>query len=410
MTTNAMTVRDGAKALVESIADDVQMALPANITLDRFKATFITAVNNNPEILDCDPTSIKTSLMKCATDNLVPDNREAALVPFNTRIKGPDGKDIWVKLCQYMPMVQGVRKRALELGGARISAEVVYKNDHFDAVLGDDPHIEHRAPALGTPRGEILGAYAIFKDDKGNIIHREIMDKTEIEASRSVSRAKDGPGWTKFYGEFARKTVVRRGSKSVPNIPDALRTIIERDDDYVDFDQQAALPRTRAQGRLDHNPMVPARQETMDPDTGEFTPSGSDDRQPPAASTASRSSGSKESGGADRSSANGDRPTSSAAEPSTGTDTGGEEVPYRLSAEEFATYHGSLARMTSSESVTKADAQHWKGTRSPKSKADRQLCTDILSGHQERVANKLAADDLNNSVDGWISALQAETK
>src|SRR5690606_5963950 len=142
---------------------------------------------------------------KAASDNLMPDNREAALVPFNTKVKDAKGKEEWKKLAQYMPMVQGIRKRALELGGARITAECVYENDHFDAVLGDNPHIEHKPAKLGQPRGEIIGSYAIFKDEQGNILHREIMAKEDVESTRKVSRSKDGPAWREFFGEMAKK-------------------------------------------------------------------------------------------------------------------------------------------------------------------------------------------------------------
>jgi recombination protein RecT len=278
---NAIAIRDDAKLIVEDIADDLRMALPATIPLDRFKATFITAVAHNPEILQCDVQSIKTSLMKAAADNLMPDNREAALVPFNTKVKGPNGKEEWKKLAQYMPMVSGIRKRALELGGARIHAECVYENDEFDAVLGDDPHISHKPAKFGKPRGEIIGAYAIFKDESGTILHRELMPKEDIESARKVSKSKDGPGWNNFYGEFARKTVVRRGAKSVPSISEKLRTIIERDDEYVDF-TQLEKPRT-----IDHNPLLEsnstAAMETTEPSKAETTTESSSAVATPAA-------------------------------------------------------------------------------------------------------------------------------
>ncbi len=272
---NAIAIRDDAKLIVDDIADDLRMALPATIPLDRFKATFITAVAHNPDILTCDVQSIKTALMKAASDNLMPDNREAALVPFNTKVTDPvTKKEEWKRLAQYMPMVQGIRKRALELSGARITAECVYENDHFDAVLGDDPHSEHKPAKLGQPRGNIIGVYAIFKDADGNVLHREIMSKEDVESTRKVSKSANGPAWNAFFSEMARKAAVRRGAKSVPALPDNLRTVIERDDEYVDFTQIAERPRT-----LEHNPLLDTKQiesnstapmERVDTSTGEI--------------------------------------------------------------------------------------------------------------------------------------------
>lgn len=267
---NAPAIRDDAKLIVDDIADDLRIALPSNIPLDRFKATFITAVAHNPDILLCDRQSIKTALMKSAADNLLPDNREAALVPFNTKVTDPvTKKESWKKLAQYMPMVQGIRKRALELGGARITAECVYENDHFDAVLGDDPHIEHKPAKLGQPRGEIIGVYAIFKDGDGNVLHREIMSKEDVESTRKVSKSANGPAWNAFFSEMARKAAVRRGAKSVPALPDNLRTVIERDDEYVDFAQAAEKSRT-----IEHNPLLENKasvaMDRLDAATGEI--------------------------------------------------------------------------------------------------------------------------------------------
>lgn len=384
-------IRDQAHAMVEEISPDLQSALPATISFERFRATFITAVAHNPDILTCDRQSVKTALMKSAIDNLMPDNREAAIVPFNTKVKDPaTGRENWVKLAQYMPMVQGIRKRALELGGARIYAECVYENDHFENIAGDEPRIEHKPAPFGKPRGEIIGAYAIFKDEHGVILHREAMPKEDIEAARNVSRTKDGPGWSKFYGEFARKTVVRRGSKSIPNIPDKLRTIIERDDDYVDFEQAAEKPRT-----IEHNPLLDDRRqiesntqqpigpigavtsEVIEVSPGEQsgtavspTPTGrkatdTNTSAAPASDKPSSSKGAEARDGGGSGSARGIQTTNSdVAEtpsdtPATGSQAGsvpGEQstVAPSLSRDTFRKYVKTIARHTNEENVGKA--------------------------------------------------------
>lgn len=426
-------IRDNARALVEDISVDLQAALPSTIPIERFKATFITAVAHNPEILSCDPQSVKTALMKSAIDNLMPDNREAAIVPFNTKTKDPQtGRETWVKLAQYMPMVQGIRKRALELGGARIHAECVYENDEFVIIAGDDPRIDHKPAPFGKARGEIIGAYAIFKDKDGNILHREAMPKEDIEAARRVSRAKDGPGWTNFYGEFARKTVVRRGAKSIPNIPDKLRTIIERDDDYVDFDQAAAPPRT-----IEHNPLIDDRprlqhtpqqpMEIMDRETGEFLPVKGSEAHPggdalkttvgqegdkPRASAAPAESS---AGGAGASSSLDARPQKNppadTSPPGGAGGNGGDSAlpPVRVSAAQFMAFNNALARMASEESVRKANVKFWEAADWKAGHPDdRQLCSDILANHVNRANKQVDAKDLADGVKEWVSKITGE--
>lgn len=65
----------------------------------------------------------------------------------------------------------------------------------------------------------------------------------EIEVTRNKSRAKDSLMWTTFWPEGWRKTVVRRGSKTVPVSADFTR-LVQREDENFDFgaDNRARLP------------------------------------------------------------------------------------------------------------------------------------------------------------------------
>lgn len=228
--------RDIAVNMIEQISEDLKTALPANISFEKFKTTFITAVLHNPDILACDPASVKTSLMKCAVDNLLPDGREAAIVPYNTKVKGADGKDAWVKLAQYTPMVLGVRKRAKELGGVNeIICECVYENDAFDYEAGDNPKISHKPAPLNKEPGKVVGAYVIFKDRDGAVMHRDVLPLSDIMKAKKVSKSGENGPWGTWFSEMAKKTAIRRGAKGIPSMPDELRRIIERDDEYVDL-------------------------------------------------------------------------------------------------------------------------------------------------------------------------------
>lgn len=205
----------------------IAAVLPAHIPPDRFRRIVITAVNQNPSLLDADRRSLFTSCIKAATDGLYPDGRESALVIFNTKVKR-NGREEWVDMVQYLPMVFGIRKRMRNTGEVKsATAEVVYQNDAFDYALGDEPYINHK-PALGD-RGQPIAAYAIIKLTNGEII-REVMDNPAIERVRQVSRSKNGPAWTGWWSEMARKTVLRRASKSAPTSPE-IDMLLRRDDD-----------------------------------------------------------------------------------------------------------------------------------------------------------------------------------
>jgi len=229
-------------------------ALPANVSLDRFRRVTLTAIQQNPELITADRGSLYNSVIRCAQDGLQPDGREAALVIFKT--KG-------VLKAQYLPMVGGLRK-VLAQHGYALTAQVVHEYDTFDYQLGDDPWLKHKPPKLGKPRGEIVGAYALVKDTQGRlIIEPEVMSRAEIEEVRRVSRAATseyGP-WVNWYAEMCRKTVARRAFKQVPlgDLDENVTELLRAADADVDFGEpdrmsleEANLSASLAPGALMH--------------------------------------------------------------------------------------------------------------------------------------------------------------
>jgi recombination protein RecT len=208
--------------------DEISSILPPHISIDRFRNTAIIACKQEPRLLTVERRSLHQAITEAAEDGLHPDGREGAIVIFGNE-------------AQWTPMLYGLRKRAMELAGMILSAEVVHEGDHFVWHQGDDPRLEHVPAKLGTDRGQMIGAYAIFRKD-GAIIHREVMDRTQIEAVRNTNRKwSSSIMWTKFAGEAWRKTVVRRAVKTVPCVPE-LERIIEREDRQFAFAPARSKP------------------------------------------------------------------------------------------------------------------------------------------------------------------------
>lgn len=242
----ALTAADAAKSAWENFESgmterrqDFQALLPPGISIDRFIACATTAVQQNPDLLFADKRSLFGAIKKAAQDGLLPDGREGVITWYNTKVKS-NGQERWEKVCHWNPMVYGIRKRARELDDIIIDAQVVCENDRFEREQGDNPHILHTPADLKSDPGKMVGAYAIFR--KGDeILHREVMRESEIQATREQSRAKDSLMWTKFASEGWRKAVVRRGIKTVPVSP-KLESIITRDDELFDFGQNREAP------------------------------------------------------------------------------------------------------------------------------------------------------------------------
>lgn len=224
-------MNDNAVAVVcRAISTDdfqakIRQALPPNVSADRFTRTALTAIQMNPAVCDADRMSLYNSVVRAAADGLMPDGREGALVIFNSR----EGKK-----AQWMPMVQGVIKR-LAQANITIDAQLVHENDEFDQTFGDAATITHKPPKLGQPRGEIIGAYAIAHLPNG-LVMREVMSVDDINQVRDVSRSKDGGPWKQWYGEMARKTVLRRLSKRLPILDPAVVATVQADDELYDLE------------------------------------------------------------------------------------------------------------------------------------------------------------------------------
>lgn len=199
-----------------AMAPQFEAALPKHITVEKFTRVAMTAIQNNPSLANADRNSLFGSIVRLAQDGLLPDGREAAIVMFGQQ-------------AQAMPMIAGILKKIRQSGDVSyVSAQIVYANDHFIWTLGFDESVEHCPAALNTDPGEPVAAYAVAVLKDGSRL-LEVMRKSEIEKVRAVSRSKGNGPWVTWWGEMARKTVMRRLSKRLPMSTD-LDDAFERDE------------------------------------------------------------------------------------------------------------------------------------------------------------------------------------
>lgn len=197
--------REFGHQLIE-MKGQLAQALPAGIAPDRFIRVTLTAIQLQPELLECERKSLLLSCIRAANDGLMPDGREGTFVIFRDRKRNQ-------KTAQWMPMYGGLLKKVRNTGELlSISANVVYSRDQFDYELGDEERIVHK-PAVGD-RGQPIAAYAIARL-KGGGIEREVMTWPEIMKVRAMG-SQSGP-WQSWPDEMARKTVIRRLYKRLPS-------------------------------------------------------------------------------------------------------------------------------------------------------------------------------------------------
>lgn len=214
------------------------MALPPQMPVERFVRVAITALNKTPELVGCDRQSLYNSFMLAAQDGLLPDGREAAIVPFA-------GK------ASYMPMVGGILKKIRNSGELKsIVANVVNEGDAFRYWVDEGgEHMLHE-PILSDEERKVTHVYALAKT-KDDGVFIAVLSVREVEKVRSASKVKGAGPWSQWWEQMAKKTAIRRLSKVLPMSTD-LDDLIRRDDDLYDIEHKTAEPKAEkgAPGRL----------------------------------------------------------------------------------------------------------------------------------------------------------------
>ena len=233
--------------------------LPAHIPVERFKKAALIAVQNNQTLLNADATSLFNSLSRCASDGLLPDNREAAIVIYKTK----QGNQ-FIQKAQYMPMIDGVLKRARQSGEiATITARAVYENDEFSYSIDENGEHLHFNPMLTGNRGDFSLAFAMAKLTSGDLIV-EPMTKDDIERTRRASKSPDKGPWRDWYDRMACKSALHRLARRLPSSCE-IAEMLSADREHYDFNQERDITPSKK-----HQVIAQAASEESDPITDTY--------------------------------------------------------------------------------------------------------------------------------------------
>ena len=164
---------------------------------EHFQEAAVAAILANPNVLNASEKSFAVALRCSVRSGLIPDGREAAIIPFKNQAK-------------FVPMKEGMAKVFTNATGAVLRTGVVYANDKFDCEMGLEPKLEHKPEIMGE-RGEMIAAYAIAivpNKDMGRIIHIKVMGMDDLNKAKSASAAKSGP-WITWFSQMCEKTVLK---------------------------------------------------------------------------------------------------------------------------------------------------------------------------------------------------------
>ncbi len=212
----------GLTAMEGSLAESLK---GTGVTVQRFLATAKTAVQTHQDkngLEKADRQSLYLAIKKAASDGLMPDGREAALVVYAGKVN-------------YQPMVQGLVKLARNSGEIEsIGAYIVHEADKFSYKAGVDDLPQHDADWFGK-RGSPVGVWAFVKLKTGEYLDPIMMTKERIDriATRSKVAGNYNPTTGKDWEEWWKKAAIRNILKYAPKST-ALEMALQ--DDNKEFD------------------------------------------------------------------------------------------------------------------------------------------------------------------------------
>lgn len=234
--TNSQRTESFVEAVLADRSGALERTLPSHIRPERFRRNLSTAIIQHPKLLGCEPGAVFNEVAKAAALGLLLDPQlgEAYLITG------------WSKegdVPQLRIGYRGLMKLARQSGDvASVYAHEVCDLDNYHVELGTEKKLIHQ-PNFKADRGKPFAYYAVVKYKDGTtdfepMTTREIhviRDRSDGYRAFKAGKIKSTP-WSTDEGEMAKKTVLRRLLKRVPQSPELADALAAEDRDFVDVE------------------------------------------------------------------------------------------------------------------------------------------------------------------------------
>ncbi len=194
----------------EGVRLQVARALPKHMTPERILRIGVTALQNNPRLLECTEGSLVKAITEAAELGLEVNTPlgYAYLVPYKDQVTLQVGYRGFINLAHRSGKISSM------------AAEIVYEHDQFAIQLGTNRNLMH-VPMMSGDRGKKIGAYAtvLFRDGTTDFEYMTADDIAMIRGRSAGAKQSNGP-WTTDENEMWRKTPIRRLAKRLPMTAD----------------------------------------------------------------------------------------------------------------------------------------------------------------------------------------------
>ena len=150
------------------------------MTVEQFQRVALNALLQVPALAECTNESIDKAVMECIQSGLLPDGKQAVIVPFNDRQRG--------KIATLIPMIEGrimLAKRGTP--GLALRVRVVYRGDEWEYSEGLRPVINHvPSPTAERTKENVIAAYAVAHTPGSTEPDFEVMLRADLDRYRGL--------------------------------------------------------------------------------------------------------------------------------------------------------------------------------------------------------------------------------
>lgn len=207
------------------VQEQVAGIIPKHLTPERVTGLMLSATMRTPKLLRCSMMSILQGMIQVSELGLElsPAFGHLYLIPYENRKQGTT--ELQVQLAYG-----GLAQLVFNATGLLLTTVPVYNGDPFVMREGSEPYVTHEVN-LDADRSE-QGLRAVYCRVEGKT-KCELMTRREVDDIRKRSKSPmEGP-WVTDYVQMARKTVLRRMTKTLPKSAEnqALARALEIEDD-----------------------------------------------------------------------------------------------------------------------------------------------------------------------------------
>ena len=169
---------------------------------EAYSRVVLNAMVQTPAIADCDVVSLQQALLAAMSLGLVPDGKEAVIVPYKRK-------------ATLIPCIKGMIKLVQQATpGTVLRVMAVFAGDEWDYVEGLHYRLNHvPSPTASQAPEQVIYAYATARLPGAMESMYDVMSRGEIDRYRAYSRS---PAWGTNFVEQCKNPVLRRLLKRLP--------------------------------------------------------------------------------------------------------------------------------------------------------------------------------------------------